>query len=109
LGVFGAAVSWGTAIVIMNALPLTQILFRPGAHPFGRATLLAMGMSTLCFGAIPWLARQLSTSSFTASMTGLTMGLLGYVAFLVIARRTLHLSTLLQALRIRGRGRIPVT
>lgn len=102
LGFMGAAIGWGSAIVVANLLPLVQVLHTPGMHPFGRAALLAMAASAACFGLLPWLAGLALGDG--AEVWGIAVGLAAYTAFLVSARRILRLGLLGRALR-RGRRR----
>jgi O-antigen/teichoic acid export membrane protein len=52
-GIQGAAIGWAAAIVANNVVPLGQIWRFMRLHPFGNATLLCMGLTTLSFGVIP--------------------------------------------------------
>lgn len=55
LGIVGAAVAWAAATLVKNALPLAQLGFRRGLHPFGTATLVAAALAVGCFGVPPLL------------------------------------------------------
>src|SRR5690606_37842683 len=102
LGFLGAAIGWGSAIVVANLLPLLQVLHTPGMHPFGRASLLAMAASAACFGLLPWLAGLVLGAG--AAVWAIAVGLAAYAVFLISARRILRLGLLGRALR-RGRRR----
>jgi O-antigen/teichoic acid export membrane protein len=53
LGLLGAAIGWGAAILVNNLLPLYQVWRHMGLHPFGPATGTALGLSLGCFGLLP--------------------------------------------------------
>jgi O-antigen/teichoic acid export membrane protein len=50
-GALGAAVGLASAVLVNNLVPLAQVRHGLGLHPFGRATLTAMALSTVCFAA----------------------------------------------------------
>jgi O-antigen/teichoic acid export membrane protein len=50
-GALGAAVGLAAAVLVNNLVPLAQVRHGLGLHPFGRATLTAMALSTVCFAA----------------------------------------------------------
>jgi O-antigen/teichoic acid export membrane protein len=50
-GALGAAVGLAAAVLVNNLVPLAQVRQGLGLHPFGRATLTAMALSTVCFAA----------------------------------------------------------
>lgn len=54
-GIFGAALAWVSAILVMNVVPLIQVRVTLGVHPFGRPTLLAVMIPMTLFGIIPWI------------------------------------------------------
>ena len=105
-GVLGAAIAWAVAIVINNALPLTQLGFSLHLHPFGRATLTAMGLALACFAVVPALV--LATTSHPADLAvmvvSLAISVVLYVPALVFFRRPLSLDEL-RAIRSRRRAR----
>jgi O-antigen/teichoic acid export membrane protein len=57
LGILGAALGWAAAILCNNLLPLAQVRFAIGVHPFHRSTLLSMAAASGSFLALPLLAR----------------------------------------------------
>lgn len=103
MGFMGAAVGWGAAILIANLLPLLQILYRPGIHPFGKPALVTMGVNLVCFGLLPWTGLRLGEGTAGWGLSGVGIGVIGYVAFLVLWRRPLELGQLAQVVR-RKRG-----
>lgn len=103
MGFMGAAIGWAAAITVANLLPLVQILFVPGLHPFGRGTLAAMGVSVVCFAALPYGTSLAFPRNGVATMVAIGVGALLYLAFLVKARDMLALKMLLGALRRRRR------
>jgi O-antigen/teichoic acid export membrane protein len=50
-GALGAALGLAAAVLVNNLVPLAQVRHGLGLHPFGRATLTAMALSTVCFAA----------------------------------------------------------
>lgn len=107
MGFMGAAIGWAGAIAVANLLPLLQILHTPGIHPFGRASLMTMGASALCFGALPWAATRVEGDSPWAGVAAVLVGLGLYGIYLFWARRSLQLAMLAQAVRRGGRGKSP--
>lgn len=101
MGFMGAAVGWAAAILVANLLPLVQVLSNPGLHPFGAATILAMGVSALLFGVLPYSVRMLSgdDSTYTAISIGVAFALYG--TFLALTRKRLELGLLFASLRRR--------
>jgi O-antigen/teichoic acid export membrane protein len=49
-GALGAAIGLAAAVLTNNLVPLAQVRHGLGLHPFGRATLSAMGLAVTCFG-----------------------------------------------------------
>jgi O-antigen/teichoic acid export membrane protein len=93
-GIFGAAIGWAVAIVLANLVPLAQIGFVMGLHPFGRATVLAGSVTVGCFGLVPVLARQVFGPSWAGLLVSAVVGLLLYVPLLWRLRDTLELTAL---------------
>jgi hypothetical protein len=52
-GARGAACGLASAVLINNLLPLAQLCWGLGLHPFGRGTLLAATLAGFCFGVFP--------------------------------------------------------
>ncbi|MGY0233254.1 lipopolysaccharide biosynthesis protein [Longispora urticae] len=53
LGAVGAACGLAGAVLTNNLVPLAQLGWGLGLHPFGRGTLIAATLSATCFGAVP--------------------------------------------------------
>jgi O-antigen/teichoic acid export membrane protein len=104
-GITGAAIGWAIAIVVTNLMPLAQLAATIRLQPFGRGTLLACGLSTLSFGAIPLALRVLLGDSATALAAGVVAGSALQAAGLWRFRDTLRLSAMpgLSALKRRNR------
>jgi len=106
-GFMGAAVGWGGAIAVANLLPLVQVLHTPGLHPFGRAALLTMTASLVCFGLLPLLTERVLGDGAGAMGAAIGAGLAAYTVFLICARRVLRLEMLARALRRKRVGQGP--
>jgi O-antigen/teichoic acid export membrane protein len=100
-GAFGAAIAWGTSIIVINGLSVAQLARTDGVHPFEAGTAYAV-LANLVAVALPaglvalwlgqtWLALAVSIVACNAS----------YVGFVRIYRRPLHLAELSVALRRR--------
>ena len=74
LGIMGAAIGWAAAITANNLMPLAQVGFRLHMHPFGRATLLAGGVSAVCLGLVPLLTRLIIGPSLAGVLSGCVIG-----------------------------------
>ncbi len=74
LGILGAAIGWAAAILTNNLLPLTQLLVAYRLHPFGKATLAAIGLAGTCFGLLPFAARLLLPDSPSAALVAVAVG-----------------------------------
>lgn len=105
IGFLGAAIGWSVAILAANLLPLSQIYFSRGLHPFGRPLLVVMGASVVAFAGLPMLASQATGSAVAGLTIGTVAGLVLYVAVLYRLRRALRLRVLIDTVRRRGRGR----
>lgn len=109
-GVLGAAIAWAAALLVGNLLPLSLVQHWYRLHPFGRATLLAIMSCTIAFGLLPLGLRLAGLEGTTLLATSLPLGLVVYVAALLVLRRSLELGVLLGAVKAkRGtRRRTPV-
>lgn len=101
-GVFGAAVGWASAIVVRNVVALAQARIALQLHPFGRATLIAVGLVLVSFLIVPLLTRATLGSGLTAIVVSAVVGGLLWLAGLRVFRGPLDLAAL-GALRGRGR------
>ena len=101
IGILGAAVGWGAAILVNNVLPLVQVRHTLGLHPFARGTLAAAALATGCFGILGLLA-QLAFGGLIGLLVTLPVGAVLYAAGCWWLRGTLRLDTL-QALLPRSK------
>jgi O-antigen/teichoic acid export membrane protein len=110
-GITGAAIGWAAAITITNLTPLAQLAVAVRLHPFGRGTLLAIGLATLSFGVIPLVVRAAFGSGAVAAIGAVAAGCCVLAAGLWHFRRSLRLAALPglprlgQAVRL-GAGRL---
>jgi O-antigen/teichoic acid export membrane protein len=87
-GALGAAYALATAVVVNNVVPLAQIWWTLGIHPFGRATLAAAGLALACFGVPAVLAYEWPSATAVAATA------LGTFTYLFGALRLKHMLTL---------------
>jgi O-antigen/teichoic acid export membrane protein len=104
-GITGAAIGWAIAIVVTNLLPLAQLAATIRLQPFGRGTLLACGLSTLSFGAIPLGMRALLGHGGAALAAGVVAGSALQAAGLWRFRDALQLSAMPGLSALKGRNR----
>lgn len=78
IGIIGAGIGWGVALVVGNLLPLWQIWRHLGLHPFGRASGLAYGLAATCLGLVPLIGRLVA--GHPGALVGLAVGLVAYAA-----------------------------
>lgn len=104
LGILGAGIGWAAAIVVNNALPLTQLMVSLRLHPFGSATLRAGGLSLVCFGAFPIAARLLVPGAGLLTVAAAVVGGVVFVLTCLRWRSALGLPGLSE---LRPRGRRP--
>jgi O-antigen/teichoic acid export membrane protein len=93
-GITGAAIGWAVAIVVTNLTPLAQLAIAVRLHPFGRGTLLAIGLTTLSFGVIPLVVRAAFGGGAAASVGAVAVGCCVLAAALWRFRSSLQLSAL---------------
>lgn len=98
-GITGAALGWAAAILCANLVPLAQVRFALKHHPFGRGTVLAMGLSAVCFGVLPGTALLLLGSGLWTLVATLVFCTGVWVAAVWRTRRTLDLTSLVAGLR----------
>lgn len=102
-GIIGAAIGWAAAIAASNLVPLVQVALVMKLHPFGRSTIVALGVTVACFGVVPALATAVLGNGWTGLLVSVAVGGLGYVLLLWRARHVLQLVALAQIGR-RKRG-----
>jgi O-antigen/teichoic acid export membrane protein len=78
-GALGAAVGLASAVLANNLVPLAQVSRGLGLHPFGRATLAAMGLSTGCFAVPPLLLHTTTHAGLTAQLAATSAGAAAYL------------------------------
>jgi O-antigen/teichoic acid export membrane protein len=105
LGMAGAAIAWTASLVVNNVVPLAQVWRSMRVHPFGPGSLIAAGLSTMCYGVIGILVRSVMGATaegfalYAVSATAL------YVPLLIRFRGPLNLDRLKDAL-LAGRDRV---
>ncbi|MGZ4536474.1 MAG: lipopolysaccharide biosynthesis protein [Nocardioidaceae bacterium] len=108
VGIVGAAVAWAAAIVVNNALPLTQLALALQLHPFGRGTLTAMFIAAGWLGLLPLAAALAFGGTLQVLVTATAVGLVGYVLTAHRLRAVLELDALVKATRRRQGQPSPV-
>jgi O-antigen/teichoic acid export membrane protein len=91
-GITGAAIAWAAAIVIKNVVPLIQLAAVMRLHPFGRQSVPAMALPTVCFLILPWLTGLAGDGALAARIVGTLLGGALYVAGLWYWRQTFELA-----------------
>jgi O-antigen/teichoic acid export membrane protein len=95
LGIVGAAIGWGAAILASNVVPLIMAWRLLGMHPFGRNVLSACALSVVCFLGIPELAEVVSGDGQLAAAAGTMVGGVLYVVVLLRKHRQFALDAFL--------------
>lgn len=93
IGILGATIAWVAAILATNVLPLIQVRVTLRVHPFGRVTLLAVAVTALLFGTVPWLIKLLN-GGLVAGIVSLAVAGLIYATLLWRWRAPLGMSEL---------------
>jgi O-antigen/teichoic acid export membrane protein len=93
-GITGAAIGWAVAIGVTNLTPLAQLAFTLRLHPFGRATLIACGLATICFCAVPLTVRWVFGPGAPASASAIAAGCALFAAGLWWFRNQLRLAVM---------------
>jgi O-antigen/teichoic acid export membrane protein len=93
-GITGAAIGWAAAIVVTNLTPLAQLAASVRLYPFGRGSLIAMGLSVLSFAVIPLVARAVFGGGAAVSFAAVAAGCLVEAAGLWWFRGSLRLAAL---------------
>lgn len=104
LGFLGAAIGWSAAIAVANLLPLLQVWSTERVNPYGRPLVIAMLASVVPFGVVPAGLALIVGSSLVSTLAGLALGSALFALVLWRFRDSVHLPTLLEAVR-RRRGR----
>ncbi len=101
LGVIGAAYGWAAAILVNNLLPLAQVRHFLAMHPLGRATLTAMALALLSFGALPGAVALLLGQSVGSLLVAGVVGAAAFAAGAYHRRDVLEMDALLTVVRRR--------
>lgn len=104
-GITGAAIGWAVAIVVTNLMPMAQLASSIHLQPFGRGTLLAAGLTTLSFCAIPLAIRSVLGDGYTGLAAGVAAGSVVMAFGLWRFRGALRLATMPGVSSIRRRLR----
>ncbi len=94
LGILGAGIGWSAAILVNNLLPLSQIAFVLGLHPFSRASLTAILVTGACFGIVPGVVRLLGGTQLVPLLVSSVAGTILFVGALWLQRKPLALDAL---------------
>lgn len=93
LGIFGAALGWGAAILFNNLTPLTQLAVSMRLHPFGRSTFTAAAVALGTMGVVPG-ALALGQAPASVLLAAFGAGVLVYAALVWHWRSLLSLDVL---------------
>lgn len=104
IGLLGAALGWAAGILVLNLLPLAQIYRWFGLHPFGRASLLAIGTASTAYLLFPLLTKLIWGSGLGPILGATAGGTLIYLGLLATLRRHLQLDLLFSAIIRRRRA-----
>ena len=107
IGIEGAAIAWAASIVVQNLAGVFQLRVL-GFDPFGRGYALVCGAAALCFGVTGWLVgHRLLEPSWPSLIVSLILSCGLYVTILFLARKTLHLGAIREALGRRPHPGLP--
>ena len=104
-GITGAAIGWAAAILVSSLVPLVQVARIEGLHPFGPGALTASVLSVTSFGLISLLVRAALGGGATATLFALGIGCVTFGAGLWRWRRPLALSGMFSSLAARPGAR----
>ncbi len=103
-GAFGAAIAWGTSIIVINGLSVAQLARTDGVHPFEIGTFYAVLANLVAVGLPAGLVAMWLGQTWVALAVSIIVCAAAYVGFVRIYRRQLHLAELSAALRRRSPG-----
>jgi O-antigen/teichoic acid export membrane protein len=103
IGIVGAAIGWCGAILAANLVPGLLVMRLVGIHPFSRATITAIAITTACFAVIPLAVGLPLGGGQAALLGGVALGTLVYAAALWRLRHTLMLNLAATAIMRRKR------
>lgn len=98
IGLVGAALGWGAAILLTNLLPLAQIRHLLKLDPFGRGVATAGAVAVTAFGISPIVARLCLGEGVLSLLVASVAGLAVYIALMYRFREVLRLDLLLGGL-----------
>lgn len=102
LGLEGAAIAWAASIATHNLLPLVQVRWTMGLHPFGRAPATAVALAATTVGLGGSALRSWLGGSPAATVSAIGISGATYLVAVLVLRRPLQLDLLAAALRGRG-------
>ncbi|MFI0410176.1 flippase [Actinomadura sp. 3N508] len=103
IGIMGAALGNGAALLARNVIPLLQLKMKLSLHPFGRGSLASAALAGVCFGAVPLVVRLTAGDGLIELVASAAVGTVGYVAGLYLLRRPLRLDEAARSILRRGR------
>jgi O-antigen/teichoic acid export membrane protein len=95
LGLEGAAIGWGAAVLATNVVPLAQIHHLLRLQPFGRSVGSAVLTSLVAFALLPGLVRLVLGGGFVSLVVAVVLAAPLYVCLLHRERGALQLHLLL--------------
>lgn len=104
IGLLGAAIGWGSAIVLANLLPLIQVRHFLRMTPYGRGMLYAGASAAVSFGVIPAVVGIGTSWAYAPLAWSFVGGLTLYIALLGFFRHHVALPALFSAIRRRRRS-----
>lgn len=104
-GIIGAAVAWGTSMLVDNLLAAFQVRYLLGVRLKMRTLAPIAGWAVVWFGVLGVVMRVLLGSGLPAVAAYAVLATCGYGAVLWRLRHTLHADVMLGALRSRRSGR----
>lgn len=104
-GITGAAIAWAIAIMVTNLMPMAQLAASIHLQPFGRGTVLACGLSTVSFCAIPFGIRAVLGGGWASLAAAVAAASVVQAAGLWKFRNVLRLSAMPGVSAIQGRLR----
>jgi O-antigen/teichoic acid export membrane protein len=104
-GLAGAALAFAVGILLNNLLPLAQVWWFLGLHPFGRGVWVAAALSAVSFGAVGLAVRALLGPTVPGLVVYVLASCALYAALLWRFRERLEVPALRGLLARRGAGR----
>jgi O-antigen/teichoic acid export membrane protein len=104
MGITGAAVAWGVAIVLSNVIPLAQVRRLLGIHPFGPATVQAMGLAIVALLPLPLAVWLFAGQAAYLLVPAAAVGAFAYAVGLWLLRSRLGLDAVIAPLGRRRRA-----